>query len=307
MTYDFREVFGRDMARVGLTDAALGAKMRVSQQSVSRWKSRKFPPIRRWRELLVHLGPDSELSKTPHELVFEGYRDPDREDAASLFEGVLGRSMALAGFTESELASRIGVSQAAVNAWKRKGFPPEQRLSAVLDVLGPDCELAQIPERELYAPPENRARAARQFALLPSEVPADLSAQLPGALRQWVVPGAVGKPAYLSPNLLVYIPPTPGAPPPGIQYVASQRTPVAQPNTALLLLELAALKFKHPEQHCVLCVLTDGAAVPPLTSRRLDAAQAMGLDMWVCDTLSALAALIADHEQPQEDERDMPD
>jgi hypothetical protein len=47
------------MAMKGLNERALGQKIGVSQQAISKWRSRGFPPAYRWEQLKEMLGPES--------------------------------------------------------------------------------------------------------------------------------------------------------------------------------------------------------------------------------------------------------
>lgn len=60
---DFRTALELDMARHNMLERDLGARIGVSQQSISKWKARNFPPLYRVKDLLAVLGPDSYVAK----------------------------------------------------------------------------------------------------------------------------------------------------------------------------------------------------------------------------------------------------
>lgn len=80
---DFREAFSIDMERKGLSTAAVGRGLGISQQAVHGWMKRGFPPIARLDALLEFMGPDSELAKLGASAVFER-RAPSRVSQAAV-------------------------------------------------------------------------------------------------------------------------------------------------------------------------------------------------------------------------------
>ena len=72
---DFREALRLDMERKGLTGAAIGRALGITQQAVHRWLERGFPPVSQLNALLELLGPDSAVSKLDHS---ELYSDRSR-------------------------------------------------------------------------------------------------------------------------------------------------------------------------------------------------------------------------------------
>jgi hypothetical protein len=66
MTYsapDFRTALDIDMATKGLNERELGRLLGLSQQSVSKWRHRNFPPLYRVDELKSIFGPDSQIGR----------------------------------------------------------------------------------------------------------------------------------------------------------------------------------------------------------------------------------------------------
>lgn len=66
----FRSALAEDMQRLGLSEAAIGRRMDISQQAVHKWVERGFPPLARLEELLRVLGPNSEVGKIPREVLY---------------------------------------------------------------------------------------------------------------------------------------------------------------------------------------------------------------------------------------------
>lgn len=60
---DFRTALELDMERLKMLEKDLGARMGVSQQSISKWKARNFPPLYRVKDLVAVLGADSYVAK----------------------------------------------------------------------------------------------------------------------------------------------------------------------------------------------------------------------------------------------------
>ena len=62
MTYqptDFKTALDLDMAMKGINERVLGERIGVSQQAISKWRARGFPPAYRWEQLRTLLGPES--------------------------------------------------------------------------------------------------------------------------------------------------------------------------------------------------------------------------------------------------------
>lgn len=60
---DFRTALEMDMERAQMLEKELGARLGVSQQSISKWKARNFPPLYRVKQLIEVLGHDSYVAK----------------------------------------------------------------------------------------------------------------------------------------------------------------------------------------------------------------------------------------------------
>lgn len=60
---DFRTALDMDMAAKGLNERTLGDKLGVSQQSISKWRKRNFPPLYRLDQLREILGADSYVAR----------------------------------------------------------------------------------------------------------------------------------------------------------------------------------------------------------------------------------------------------
>lgn len=66
MTYsptDFRTALELDMAQHEMLERELGQRMGVSQQSISKWKARNFPPLYRVKDLIEVFGPNSYIAR----------------------------------------------------------------------------------------------------------------------------------------------------------------------------------------------------------------------------------------------------
>jgi transcriptional regulator with XRE-family HTH domain len=60
---DFRKALDIDMATLGINARELGKRLGVSQQSVSKWRHRGFPPLYRVDELKAIFGPNSNIGR----------------------------------------------------------------------------------------------------------------------------------------------------------------------------------------------------------------------------------------------------
>jgi predicted transcriptional regulator len=69
---DFKQALRLDMERKGLSEAALGKALGITQQAVHKWLERGFPPLARLDDLLDVLGEGSEVSKLDHKSIYSG-------------------------------------------------------------------------------------------------------------------------------------------------------------------------------------------------------------------------------------------
>lgn len=60
---DFRTALDIDMATKGINERELGRLLGLSQQSISKWRHRGFPPLYRVDDLKVIFGPNSQIAK----------------------------------------------------------------------------------------------------------------------------------------------------------------------------------------------------------------------------------------------------
>lgn len=67
---DFKQALRLDMERKGLSEAALGKALKISQQAVNKWIARGFPPLSQLDNLLAVLGEGSEVSKLSHKAIY---------------------------------------------------------------------------------------------------------------------------------------------------------------------------------------------------------------------------------------------
>lgn len=67
---DFRQALRIDMERKGLSEAALGSALGITQQAVHKWIARGFPPLAQLDKLLAVLGEGSEVSKLSHKAIY---------------------------------------------------------------------------------------------------------------------------------------------------------------------------------------------------------------------------------------------
>lgn len=74
----------------------------------------------------------------------------------------LDSDMVRLGLTEAELARRVGVSQQAVNKWRRIGVIPMRSYDVVVEALGRDSAVAQIGETGMYEASRERRRLLAQ-------------------------------------------------------------------------------------------------------------------------------------------------
>jgi hypothetical protein len=59
----FKAALDADMLRKGINERLLGQTLNVSQQSISKWRHRGFPPLYRVRQLVEYFGPNSDIAK----------------------------------------------------------------------------------------------------------------------------------------------------------------------------------------------------------------------------------------------------
>lgn len=67
---DFKQALRLDMERKGLSEAALGNALGITQQAVHKWIARGFPPLAKLDKLLAVLGEGSEVSKLSHKAIY---------------------------------------------------------------------------------------------------------------------------------------------------------------------------------------------------------------------------------------------
>lgn len=60
---DFRTALDIDMATKGINERELGKLLGLSQQSISKWRHRGFPPLYRVEDLKAIFGPDSNIGR----------------------------------------------------------------------------------------------------------------------------------------------------------------------------------------------------------------------------------------------------
>ena len=94
---DFRTALELDMAQREMLERELGQRLGVSQQSISKWKARNFPPLYRVKDLLEVFGPDSHiarldlpnmLARTPRLRIAAHGTEPEQVQRASKFPPV---------------------------------------------------------------------------------------------------------------------------------------------------------------------------------------------------------------------------
>lgn len=66
---DFKTALTMDMMLKGLNERTLGQKIGVTQQAISKWVKRGFPPAYRWDQLKAVFGPDSHLARLTFERI----------------------------------------------------------------------------------------------------------------------------------------------------------------------------------------------------------------------------------------------
>lgn len=91
---DFRTALELDMAQREMLERELGQRLGVSQQSISKWKARNFPPLYRVKDLIEVFGPDSHiarldlpnmLARTPRLRIAAHGTEPEQVQRASKF------------------------------------------------------------------------------------------------------------------------------------------------------------------------------------------------------------------------------
>lgn len=68
----FNTALREDLARLGINDRVLAQRLGLSQQAISKWRTRGFPPIARWKDLIDILGENGALATLGIAELFDG-------------------------------------------------------------------------------------------------------------------------------------------------------------------------------------------------------------------------------------------
>ncbi len=114
---DFKQALRLDMERKGLSEAALGKALGITQQAVHKWLERGFPPLARLDDLLDVLGEGSEVSKLDHKSIYSG-RSRTPRSVVFVSEELARQKQMMSFGVRSDISSETTAN--ATHAWMDK-------------------------------------------------------------------------------------------------------------------------------------------------------------------------------------------